>query len=124
MAKERERDSKGSKATKCSASSKKSETASSKKSETLTALLKAQASFKLPNIESKIFSGEDVVEYNTFKLLFQRLIEDKCLLNEDWNYYLLHYTSGEAQAGQQLFSIQKSSGQPVWQRTHYSSAVS
>ena len=99
MAKERERDSKGSKATKCSASSKKSET-----NEPLTALLKAQASFKLPNIESKIFSGEDVVEYNTFKLLFQRLIEENCLLNEDWNYYLLHYTSGEAQAGQQLLA--------------------
>ena len=84
-------DSKGSKATKCSASSKKSET-----NELLAALLKTQASLELPNIEPKIFSGEDVVEYNTFKLSFQRLIEEKCLSNEDRYYYLLRYTSGEA----------------------------
>ena len=62
----------------------------------LSAILKNQNVSKLPSNEPSIFNGENITEYNTFMLSFERLIEEHCLSDKDKYYYLLRYTAGDA----------------------------
>ena len=50
----------------------------------------------MPNNEPKTFDGEDITEYRTFIISFERLIEKYCNNDEDKYYYLLKYTEKEA----------------------------
>lgn len=65
-------------------------------SKLLSAILKNQTISKLPSNEPMMFSGENITEYSTFTLSFERLIEEHCSSDKDRFYYLLRYTSGDA----------------------------
>ena len=62
----------------------------------LEALLKNQTISKLPNNEPPTFNGADIAEYRPFILAFERLIEKSCTSDEDKYYYLLRYTTEQA----------------------------
>lgn len=59
-------------------------------------LSKMQMSSELPRNEPDSFSGEDITDYQTFKLTFEMMIEQKSNSFSDKFFYLLRYTSGEA----------------------------
>ena len=69
-----------------------------KKQNDITLLLaQNQARSSLPHAEPEIFSGEDPINYKSFKLSFERAIGTKTQGYADLYCYLVKYTSGEAQ---------------------------
>ena len=64
-------------------------------SELLKELTKIKFRSELPQNEPDIFSG-NITEYQTFMMTFEIMIERKCSDPSDKFFYLLKYTSGEA----------------------------
>ena len=69
-----------------------------KQNELTSLLAQNQIRSMLPQSEPEVFSGDDPVNYNSFKLSFQRIIETRTNDSADLYYCLMKYTKGEAHA--------------------------
>lgn len=86
----------------------------SKQNDLTRLLIENQARAKLPHHEPDVFDGEDITQYPSFILTFERSIEKSCLTSDDKYYFLLKYTRGQAK--ELVRSCQSPSGEESYRK--------
>lgn len=67
-----------------------------KQNEISSSLLRNQRALSLPNKQLEPFDGSDITKFKGFMLKFERIIESRCINDEDTFLYLEQYTTGRA----------------------------